>query len=134
MIGLEYIMKTNKITCKELGDKLGITKQSVNKWINNKTKISQKYLLALSELFDVDSNYLTKEINEFDVINAKFKKDKIYTESELKQLDIISQIRNNISEENIELYKKFILLTKKADNEILENMIDNLIRLCNIKE
>lgn len=134
MIGLEYVMKINSISCTELGRRLEITKQSVSKWLNKRSNISEKYLLVLSEMFDVNKEYLTKDLEEIDFINTKPSNIiKQYSESDINKLNLVSQIRNNIEDKNIELYKKFLLLTEKIDNKALDEMFDSLIKMCNIK-
>lgn len=58
----------------ELAEKLGIRKQNINLWIKGKQNIPKKYLPALEELFDLDSGYFTKELNEIDTLEIQKEK------------------------------------------------------------
>ncbi|MFP3122613.1 helix-turn-helix domain-containing protein [Ectobacillus funiculus] len=74
MNGLEYILGLYNMQQIELAEKLGIRKQNINLWIKGKQNIPKKYLPALEELFDLDSGYFTKELNEIDTLEIQKEK------------------------------------------------------------
>jgi len=78
VIGLEYVLNLSEMTHTQLAEKLGIRKQNINLWIKKKQGIPKKYLPLLSEMFNVEPEILTDDINSEDKIMiqvAKLKKD-----------------------------------------------------------
>ncbi|HDR7319930.1 TPA: transcriptional regulator [Bacillus toyonensis] len=80
MNGLEYILGLYNFQHIELAEKLGIRKQNINLWIKGKQKIPKKYLPVLEDLFQLDAEYFTKDLNEIDKLEIQKEKLK----SELK--------------------------------------------------
>ena len=77
-MGLEYILNLYNMQHIELAEILGIKKQNINMWVKGKQNIPKKYLPVLEELFLLDRNYFTKELNEIDKLEIqkeKLKKD-----------------------------------------------------------
>lgn len=77
-MGLEYILNLYDMQHIELAEILGIKKQNINMWVKGKQNIPKKYLPVLEELFQLDRNYFTKELNEIDKLEIqkeKLKKD-----------------------------------------------------------
>ena len=77
-MGLEYILNLYNMQHIELAEILGIKKQNINMWVKGKQNIPKKYLPVLEELFQLDRNYFTKELNEIDKLEIqkeKLKKD-----------------------------------------------------------
>lgn len=66
--GFAYIVKSNDINCTNLAKKLGIAKQNVSMWISGERKIPKKYLAILSEIFDMDAEFLIKKLTNKDKI------------------------------------------------------------------
>jgi len=58
----------------ELAQNLGIKKQNINMWIKGKQNIPKKYLPVLEKLFNVDSLYFTKELNEIEKLEIQKEK------------------------------------------------------------
>ncbi len=56
---IKDIRKKNNLTQKELADKLYVTYQAVSKWENNKSIPDISILQNISEMFNIDLNYLT---------------------------------------------------------------------------
>ena len=56
---IKDIRKKNKLTQKELADKLYVTYQAVSKWENNKSIPDISILQNISKMFNIDLNYLT---------------------------------------------------------------------------
>ncbi|WP_160680905.1 helix-turn-helix transcriptional regulator [Clostridium sp. C8-1-8] len=78
MIGLEYILSLYNMQHIELAEKLGIKKQNINLWIKGKQNISKKYLPILKDIFGIEEQYFTKELNEIEKLEIqkeKLKKD-----------------------------------------------------------
>ncbi|MES9695039.1 helix-turn-helix domain-containing protein [Bacillus toyonensis] len=80
MNGLEYILSLYNLQHIELAEKLGIRKQNINLWIKGKQKIPKKYLPILEDLFQLDAEYFTRDLNEIDKLEIQKEKLK----SELK--------------------------------------------------
>lgn len=58
----------------ELANHLGIKKQNINLWIKEKQNIPKKYLPILEELFHVDADYFTKELDEIEKLEIQKEK------------------------------------------------------------
>lgn len=66
----------------ELAEHLGIKKQNIHLWIKGKQNIPKKYLPILEEIFHVDADYFTKELDEIEKLEIqKEKLKKIYNRS-----------------------------------------------------
>lgn len=74
IIGLEYILALYDMQHIELADKLGIKKQNINMWIKGKQKIPKKYLPVLEELFCINKEYFSKNIDEIDKLEIQKEK------------------------------------------------------------
>lgn len=78
MIGLEYILSLYNMQHIELAEKFGLKKQNINLWIKGKQNIPKKYLPALEEMFGINKEYFSKELNEIEKLEIqkeKLKKD-----------------------------------------------------------
>ena len=78
MIGLEYILGLFNLQHVELAEKLGIRKQNINMWVKRKQNIPKKYLPILEEIFGIEREYFSKELNEIDrleIQKEKLKRD-----------------------------------------------------------
>ncbi|MFX0561204.1 hypothetical protein TEPIDINF_002674 [Tepidibacillus infernus] len=53
---------------------LGIKKQNINLWIKGKQNIPKKYLPILEEIFHVDADYFTKELDEIEKLEIQKEK------------------------------------------------------------
>lgn len=62
----------------ELAETLGIKKQNINMWIKGKQKIPKKYLPILEEIFSVNAEYFTKELDEIEKLEIQ--KEKLKTD------------------------------------------------------
>lgn len=85
----EKILKMRKIngfSQDELADKLGITRQSISKWESGQATPELDKILALSEIFDVSTDYLLQP-NETDDLKMKT------TRLEKQQQEIMQQQR-----------------------------------------
>ncbi|WP_213167809.1 helix-turn-helix domain-containing protein [Alkalicella caledoniensis] len=71
---MEYVLGIYNMQHIELAEKLGIRKQNINMWIKGKQNIPKKYLPVLEELFGLDSEYFTKELNEIEKLEIQKEK------------------------------------------------------------
>lgn len=72
----------------ELAEKLGIRKQNINLWIKGKQNIPKKYLPVLEELFGLNSEYFTKELNEIEKLEIQKEKLKKELKPVIKSNDM----------------------------------------------
>jgi len=72
MIGLKYILElNNNMNYTTLAKRLNIHVSNISIWVNCKRIIPSKYLLTLSEIFQISQCYFQKEINEDDKIKIQ---------------------------------------------------------------
>ena len=71
MLGLEYIRKLNSDTVDLLAEKLHVTKGLISQWENQKSPIPNKRLEELSKLYNVSSEYFSKELTSLEQIKIK---------------------------------------------------------------
>ncbi|OSA95667.1 UNVERIFIED_ORG: hypothetical protein B2H93_04400 [Clostridium botulinum] len=64
MNGLQYMLKRDNIKQQELAEKIGVSKQVVNMWIKNTRPIPKKYLLQLSNILNVRTDFINSNINQ----------------------------------------------------------------------
>ncbi|MED3201382.1 helix-turn-helix domain-containing protein [Bacillus toyonensis] len=88
MNGLEYILGLYNMQHIELAEKLGIRKQNINLWIKGKQNIPKKYLPVLEELFGLNSEYFTKELNEIEKLEIQKEKLKRELKPVIKSHDM----------------------------------------------
>ncbi|OOR18828.1 transcriptional regulator [Bacillus cereus] len=88
MNGLEYILGLYNFQHIELAEKLGIRKQNINLWIKGKQKIPKKHLPVLEDLFQLDAEYFTKDLNEIDKLEIQKEKLKSELKPVIKNHDI----------------------------------------------
>ncbi|PEW28498.1 MULTISPECIES: transcriptional regulator [Bacillus cereus group] len=88
MNGLEYILGLYTMQHIELAEKLGIRKQNINLWIKGKQNIPKKYLPVLEELFELNSEYFTKELNEIEKLEIQKEKLKKELKPVIKSNDM----------------------------------------------
>lgn len=86
--GLEYILGLYNMQHIELAEKLGIRKQNINLWIKGKQNIPKKYLPVLEELFGLNSEYFTKELNEIEKLEIQKEKLKRELKPVIKSHDM----------------------------------------------
>jgi transcriptional regulator with XRE-family HTH domain len=71
MIGLEYIVKMNEGTFRSLSKELGVAHTTVADWISGRRPIPKPKLEALSELYGMEEDIFSKEIDELDKIEIR---------------------------------------------------------------
>ena len=68
---IKDIRKKNNLTQKELADKLYVTYQAVSKWESEQTTPDLEKVIAMSELFEVTTDYILKGIEPVSTTNRK---------------------------------------------------------------
>jgi transcriptional regulator with XRE-family HTH domain len=123
MKGLELVLKLNDMSLKELGDKLGMSRSNVSMWVTGERKVPKKYLPILSEMFNVDIDYLTKEVTLVDGLRIQSKQylkqwnetkdEKFYVEAYVANIEAeVMEVKDEI--ENI------FTVTKNDDREMYD--------------
>lgn len=120
MIGLAYIMELEKISNKELAEKLGVKPPVVSYWLNLKNPIPAERLEQLSNLYPYYStHYFTETITEKDKLtleNAKLR-------ARLEALENVNSPQGVLIQRKM---KKNLERMEEADIKIL---LDKLLRL-----
>ena len=117
MIGLEYILNLYNLQHVELAERLGIRKQNINLWIKGRQNIPKKYLPVLEEIFNLDKEYFSKEINEIDKLEIQKEKLKMDLKPVIKKQEqqfLIGEV-NDIVE--VPIYDKEEINTIERDIE-----------------
>lgn len=66
MIGLEYIAKEFHLEYKEIAEKIGVSKQTIQDWLKGRRKIPKKRLEQLSSIFELPESYFQKELDHIE--------------------------------------------------------------------
>jgi len=94
---LQYLMDINKITQKEVAEKLGFNKSQVSKWISVTTRVPRRENLhKFSSFFRCDIEWLATGAGEpFPPSKTETAKDKTFVDRRRKDIadDTLSQIR-----------------------------------------
>lgn len=154
MIGLEYILKIEKMTTTALAQKLDVTAPTVTQWLKKSRNIPSDRIEQLKEAFPMyPMPYFQKTIDEKDALELQnyrinyyihvlqdkddlesiktknaLKEKREYNNSLIVQQRVISQIKM-IFEKSYELSKG-----DSSYHLIRHGMIDNFARFCNFEE
>lgn len=74
LIGLEFILGLYNMQHVELAEHLGIKKQNINMWVKRRQNIPKKYLPVLEELFEVDREVFSRELDEIEKLEIQKEK------------------------------------------------------------
>jgi len=74
LIGLEFILGLYNMQHVELAEHLGIKKQNINMWVKRRQNIPKKYLPVLEELFGIDREVFSKELDEIEKLEIQKEK------------------------------------------------------------
>ena len=146
MIGLKYVCIISDIKFKEIGEELGVSKQTVNSWISESRNIPEKYLDILSKKFRLEKSYLEKNVDEIDKLRIrnimlKQQMDAVYLNSEdddgneyIQRIEDPYNIQediklNNIKVEGMEILKKIRLHLLGCNKELESNMGEEIERM-----
>lgn len=90
MLGLEILLKENKVDREDLANKLGINKNNISIWFK-KGKVPTKHLSKLAKILKADEVYLNSDIenkNLNDLVeNIKEDKGKVVSKKKTKALE-----------------------------------------------
>ena len=100
---INNLCKENKITGKELGEKLGLKKSPLTDWKNQKSKPTVEQIISICELFAISSDYLLFGTKLNDSISKEEK-------------EIISAY-NHAAPAIQDAVKKLLDITETAENE-----------------
>ncbi len=97
LLTIKQLRELSSYSQSEIADKLGITQPAYSNFENGNSKTDIKNYLFLSELFEVDVEYIMKnEIPVFIYLYNNTKKLDVPVENVLKDInEIISRIKNN---------------------------------------
>jgi transcriptional regulator with XRE-family HTH domain len=98
MIGLEVLLKFKNMQQTELAERVGVSKQIVNIWLNKVRLIPKKYYDKLSEIFGCSNEIFSQDVDEKLFYNIAFSiltKDYKFLLSQAFNTDI-SNIDDNI--------------------------------------
>ena len=98
MLGLEYIRKLYGDTTITLADKLGITNALVSQWENGKKPIPEKRLEELSNIYNVSSEYFSKELTSLEQVKIKKNINGIQDDEDIHKEQIIEYMRKIMNE------------------------------------
>ncbi len=59
---IQYLRKQNGLSQEELADKIGVSRQAVSKWESEQSTPDIEKIIAISDLFDVTTDYILKGI------------------------------------------------------------------------
>lgn len=98
MLGLEYIRKLYGDTTITLADKLGITNALISQWENGKKPIPEKRLDELSTIYNVSSEYFSKELTSLEQMKIKKNINGIQDDEDIHKEQIIEDMRKIMNE------------------------------------
>ena len=98
MLGLEYIRKLYGDTTIILADKLGITNALISQWENGKKPIPDKRLEELSKLYNVPSEYFSKELTSLEQVKIKKNINGIQDDEDIHKEQIVEDMRKIMNE------------------------------------
>lgn len=86
------LRKTNKLSQEQLAEKIGVSRQSISKWESGETLPELERVVALSEVFDVTTDYLlkSKDVDEITIRTERLEKE----QNEFREKMILIQIKN----------------------------------------
>ena len=71
MIGFQELLLKQNIKTKEMAKQMGVNTGTITGWINN--KVPKKHLNTLSKIFNVDEDYLNKQVNDISTYSPRAK-------------------------------------------------------------
>ena len=154
MIGLEYILKIEKMSTAALAQKLNVTAPTITQWEKKNRNIPTERLEQLHQIFPVyPIEYFQKTIDEQDalklqnfmishyiaILQDKDDIESIRTKNALKEKRGYNNnlaVQQRIISQTKMIFEKSYELSKGNSNYSLirRNMIDNFARFCNLQE
>lgn len=86
------LRKNNKLSQEQLAEKIGVSRQSISKWESGETSPELERVVALSQVFNVTTDYLlkSKDIDELTIRTEHLEKE----QNEFREKMILNQIKN----------------------------------------
>ncbi|MBD5466103.1 MAG: helix-turn-helix transcriptional regulator [Lachnospiraceae bacterium] len=86
------LRKTNKLSQEQLAEKVGVSRQSISKWESGETLPELERLVALSQVFNVSTDYmlLSKDVDELTIRTECLEKE----QNEVREKRLLLQIKN----------------------------------------
>lgn len=98
MLGLEYIRKLYGDTTVTLAEKLGISNVNISQWENGKKPIPEKRLDELSTIYNVSSEYFSKELTSLEQVKIKKNINGIQDDEDIHKEQIVEDMRKIMNE------------------------------------
>ena len=120
MIGLEYIRKLYGDTTVTLAEKLGISNVNISQWENGKKPIPEKRLQELSAIYNVSSEYFSKELTSLERVKIKKNINGIQDDEDIHKEQIFEDVRKIMNESPIMIsfMEYLVLYLQKNKSEI----------------
>ena len=68
---IQYLRKQKGYSQEELADKVGVSRQAVSKWESEQSTPDLEKVIAMSELFEVTTDYILKGIEPVSTTNKR---------------------------------------------------------------
>ena len=68
---IQYLRKQKGFSQEELADKVGVSRQAVSKWESEQSTPDLEKIIAMSELFEVTTDYILKGVEPASITNRK---------------------------------------------------------------
>lgn len=120
MIGLEYIRKLNSDTVDSLAEKLHVTKGLISQWENQKSPIPNKRLDELSNIYNMSSEYFSKELTSLEQLKIKKNINGIQDDEDIHKEQIVENVRKIMNESPvmISFMEYLVLYLQKNKSEL----------------
>jgi transcriptional regulator with XRE-family HTH domain len=116
---LKELREQNKLTLRELEQKVGINFKTLSRLENGETKLTDKYLKILADFYQVSYDYIfNRTINELQEMN--------YPENKIEKLLSNHTFKNALETKVIALVT---LLADNNDLKLVESLIVHLLKL-----
>ena len=117
MLGFEYIRKLYGDTTITLADKLGITNALVSQWENGKKPIPEKRLEELSTIYNLSSEYFSKELTSLEQVKIKKNINGIQDDEDIHKEQIVEDMRKIMNESPVMISFMEYLVLYLQDNK-----------------
>ena len=120
MLGLEYIRTIFGDTTVTLAEKLGISNVNISQWENGKKPIPEKRLEELSKLYNVSSEYFSKELTSLEQMKIKKNINGIQDDEDIHKEQIVENVRKIMNESPvmISFMEYLVLYLQKNKSEL----------------
>ena len=124
MLGLEYIRKLYGDTTITLADKLGITNALVSQWENGKKPIPEKRLEELSTIYNLSSEYFSKELTSLEQVKIKKNINGIQDDEDIHKEQIVEDMRKIMNESPVMIsFMEYLVLYLKDNKSDINKLI-----------